>query len=59
MRPVKNCFVVNSWNDTKRDPYQNVSAMAKKPNDWERENNKLLQSAVRLDLRRGSSRLLL
>ena len=59
MTQVKNCFEVNSWCDTNSEPYQNVSAMAKKEVDWENENNKLLQKDVLLDSRRGLSRLLL
>jgi hypothetical protein len=56
---VKNCFELNSRYDTSREPYQNTSAMTKKANDWERANSRLLQMDVRLELRRGSSRLLL
>jgi hypothetical protein len=59
MRPMKNSLEVNSRYDTSREPYQNVSEMAKKANDWEIENNKLLQKDVLLDSRRGFSRLLL
>jgi len=57
MRPVKNCFEVNSRYDTSREPYQNVNAMTKKANDWEIEYNRLLQREVLLDSRRGFARL--
>jgi hypothetical protein len=57
MRAVKNSFDVNSRYDTNREPYQNTSAMAKKANDWEIEYTRLLQMKLRLELRRGTSRL--
>ena len=59
MRPMKNSLEVNSRYDTSREPYQNVSEMTKKANDWEIENNRLLQKDVLLDSRRGFSKLLL
>jgi hypothetical protein len=59
MRPVKNCFEVNSRLDTKIEPYQNTSEIMKKENAWESAYNRLLQMAVRFESRRGFSRLLL
>lgn len=49
MRQVKNWLEVNSRSDTSREPYQNASAMMKKEDDWETENNRLLQIDVLLD----------
>ena len=49
---------VNSSSATRREPYQNTSAMTKKIIDCDRAHRRLLQSAVRFEFSRGSSRLL-
>jgi len=49
MRQVKNWLEVHSPYDTSREPYQNVTAMTKKEDAWENENNRLLHIDVLLD----------
>ena len=56
MRPMKKSTVVNSWNETRREPYQNTRAMTKNENDCDSEYRPFDQTAVLLDFCIGSSR---
>lgn len=56
MSPTKNSVVVNSWNETRRAPYQNIRAMTKNENDYEREYRPFDQIAALFEVRIGSSR---
>ena len=48
---------VNSSSATRREPYQNTSAMTKKIIAWDTAQSRLLQSAARFAFASGASRL--
>jgi len=57
MRQIKKSKIDASSRETRTEPYQKTRAITKKTMDWDKEYKRLLQMAVLLDLRRGSSKL--
>lgn len=57
MRQTKNCFVVYSMLATRRDPYQNTSAMTKNTIACEIEYSMFEKIAVLFDFSNGPARL--